>query len=86
MEPATLYMLYKLADGTEHLYKGHFGSPDLCETSRDRMTEQPSPRVTILKSVCWEHGTWAPDWIAEKHINGAPIDPKYRPDHHWSLG
>lgn len=79
MEPSTLYILFKLADGTERTYEGHFGSLSLCEDRRERMTEKPSPGVTILKSVCWKPGMWAPDWIAEPVIHGVPLDPQYVP-------
>lgn len=80
MEPATLYMLLKVGDAPERQHTGHFGSKELCELHLARVIERKPPDIQILKSVCWEHGTYAPEWIVEnKVIHGVPLDSRYMP-------
>jgi hypothetical protein len=75
----TLYLVLKVGSGPERTYVGHFRSWDDCEWSMARNVERKSADVTYVRYVCWERGTWAPDWIAEKRINGVPLDPRFMP-------
>jgi hypothetical protein len=79
MEPATLYLVFKVGGGPEKTYRGLFPHTVACERALARMLERKSPEVTCVRSLCWEHGTPAPDWIAEKRIHGVPLHPKYMP-------
>ncbi len=79
MELATLYLVYKIGNGPETTYRGLFRDRAACEASLARKIERKSPEVTYVIWQCWEHGTPAPDWIAEKLIHGVPLNPKYLP-------
>jgi hypothetical protein len=79
MEPATLYVVFMIGVGPERTYRGHFGSVAACEDALARMIERKTPETKFVRSHCWEHGTFAPEWIAGKRIHGVPLDLKYPP-------
>jgi hypothetical protein len=77
MEPATLYILYKLAAGEEHLYAARFPSMAVCEFKKNMKTYRPPAGVAVLESVCWEYGTRPPEWL-RKRIDTVPLDPQFQ--------
>ena len=79
MDAATLYLVFQIGNGPERTYIGHFGNKYLCEASLARTIKRKAQDMRVVRSVCWEHGTPAPSWIAVKVINGVPLDPAYRP-------
>jgi hypothetical protein len=78
MEPATLYMLYKLADGTEHKHVGRFASKATCEAKLAERQEQSGPRYRITNAVCLTRLDYAPDWLSVG-FHTDTLDPAFRP-------
>ncbi len=77
MEPATLYLLYKMADGTEHRHSGQFPSKAVCE---EKLAERMSdPRYTITNAVCLTRRDYAPKWLWGGAFHIDTLDPALRP-------
>ncbi len=77
MDPATLYILVKLADDREHVYRRHLTTMAGCKTLEARVIERsPEKGMEILKSGCWPLGATPPDWT-NVPIYGVPVDPRH---------
>lgn len=78
MDPATLYVLFLLADGSERLQRAHMQTMAGCEQFRAWVVERKPDGQEILNSVCWPLGADdAPTWT-NRPIHGVPLDAKYR--------
>lgn len=84
MDPATLYILYKLADGTEKVRERRFETVSACE-AYVKKAFPPRPEVQLVHYRCANlfKMEGAPDWYTQhgavKVINDDSLDPKYRP-------
>lgn len=79
MDPATLYVLFTLADGQRHTWSAEYATKAQCEDARQTtLTGQAKrPGKTVTWSYCWVHGTHPTEWMGEKIIYGVPLDPKH---------
>jgi hypothetical protein len=76
MDPATLYILVKLADDREHVYRRHLTTMAGCKTLEVRVMERKPDGMKILNSACWPLGADPPDWT-NLPIIGVPVDPRH---------
>ena len=79
MEPATLYLLYKLADGSKRMWQRPFPSMETCEGFVSEVVKRKPSGIVALNSACWPLGKTPPTWVTDQPVYGVPLDPKYRP-------
>lgn len=79
MEPATLYLLYKLADGSDRMWQRQFPSMEMCEEFVSRVSARKPTDIDLVNSACWPLGKTPPTWVTDRPVYGVPLDPKYRP-------
>jgi len=79
MDPATLYLLYTLADGSERMWQKAFPSTETCQSFIATAIKIQPDGVTVVNSVCWPLGKTPPTWVTDRPVYGTPLDPKYRP-------
>lgn len=82
MDPATLYLLYKLDGRPEAAKELPFRSVAECEEFFDKRLKKTKMEVVRYSCSVYEPGTKPPKWYTEhfdqKFIHGVPLDAKYR--------
>ena len=85
MEPATLYMVFKLADGPAEGWRWSLSSMEECQTSLADLKKKKPADAEILQSACLPNAVyrepprWYADALKERVINGVPLDEEYMP-------
>jgi len=82
MDPATMYLLYKLQNGPESAREFPFDSAAECESYRQRIPGD----VNVIRYSCetYKVGSEPPTWytghFAKKLIHGVPLEMRHRPN------
>lgn len=84
MDPATLYMLIKLAEEGAKGWKRQFDTMEACESRLAELKKTKPANAEILRSECLPDRTtyneaprWYTDALKEKVIRGVPLDPEH---------
>lgn len=79
MDPATLYIVFKVANGSDRTWQRQFPSTEECEKFVESARERSPADTVIVSYACQSPEVAPPRWIRESLVEGVPLDPKYRP-------
>jgi hypothetical protein len=85
MEPATLYILFALADGTQKAIERRFPSASDCDGYVEHVVKPRSQHAKIVRFECVLEASMAkaPEWFPrpepERLIHGVPLELKHQP-------